>query len=276
MNKRGLKTKEYLVNEILLLKKGDNRLTAKAIREKLVGLHPNSKSIPKERAIYKILERNKDKTISSELDNRWSAGSCLKYGISLEIVLSIHRLLLQSNRFLTIRRARWYSALHPILFPLLEATYPGQLEENQIRLFQISSYYSRAEQITEIDGDDTPDTSDMDNTFFINQDFSLEASLRIWGGLYSQTPEKPTKADDAKPIEQILGDELTAREVKLLDKFIELCASDNFEKAAALADKNKIVSLAERWLALSLRRDIKINKYFSKHSSQKMRKDDEA
>jgi len=276
MNKRGLKTKDYLVNEILLLKKGDNRLTAKDIREKLVELHPNSKSIPKERAIYKILERNKDKTISSELDNRWSVGSCLKYDISLDIVLSVHRQILPYDRFLTIRRARWYSTLYPILFPLLESTYPGQLEENRLRLFQITSYYSRAEQIAEIDGNDSPDTSDLDNTFLINHEFTLLASLNAWDSLYSQTPKKPTKVDDAKPIEQILSDELTAREVKLLDKFIELFASNNFDKAAELASKNNIVPLAERWLALSLRRDIKVNKYFSKRNSSKTRKEGEA
>ena len=68
----------------------------------------------------------------SSLDNPWSLGSCLEKGISADVIVPIQRQCLHYGRFLTTRRARWYSVLHPVLFPLLERAYPEQEEENQI------------------------------------------------------------------------------------------------------------------------------------------------
>lgn len=269
INRRGPKTKENLVNEIILFKKGDNRLTARDIRDELLGLHPGSKSIPKERAIYKILERNKDKILPSDLDNPWSLGSCLKYDISVDAVLPIQRQLLPYGRFLTIRRARWYSKLHAVLSPLLEKAYPQQPSQNQIRLHQIASFYTRTEQIAEINGEAYPDTRALDNTFICNQDFSFKTSLRMWKGLYSQIPEKSSKVTDKKAsalkAEQILGEQMTESQARLLNKFTKLLcayeADDDLEKAITLVKANPdIQPLAERWMALSLRRDIRISR----------------
>ena len=82
--------------------------------------------------------KNKMDSTSRELDNPWSLGSCLKDGIKDDIaadtVLPIQQQLLPYGLFLTIRRARWYSLLHPLLLPLLEKAYPGQTSQNQIRL----------------------------------------------------------------------------------------------------------------------------------------------
>lgn len=267
-NKRGVKTKDHLVAEIILLKKGNNRLAARDIRDLLLGSHPGSKSIPKERAIYKILERNKDKTLPSDLDTPWSLGSCLKYDISVDVVAPIQRQLLTFGRFLTIRRARWYSKLHAVLFPLLEKAYPKQVNQNQIRLHQISSFYTRMEQIAEIDGEVYPDTRALDNTFIFDQDFSIRTILRMWKGLYRQIPKKLSKLTDDKAsalkAEQVLGGQITKSEARLLSKFIKLlCAyedDDYLEKAIIFVEENPdIQPSVEKWMALSLRRDIRIS-----------------
>lgn len=263
--KRGPKTKSHLVNEIIILKKGDNKLSAKDIRGQLLGLHPGSKSIPKERAIYKILERNKEKTLPNDLDNPWSLGSCLEYDISAGIVIPIQRQLLQYSRFLTIRRARWYSVLQPVLLPLIDEAYPEQESDNQWLLFQIASFYTRVEQITEINGEDYPDTQALDNAFIFNQGFSTETIIRMWESLYRQIPEKPSKvtAEKASALkaEQVLAEEMTKDEGRLLNEFIELEAAGDLEKAITLQKANPdIQPFVKKWMALGLRRDIKIGK----------------
>lgn len=199
-------------------------------------------------------------------DSPWSVGCCIKEDISPDVVLPIQQQLLHyDGRFLTIRRARWYSKLYPLLFPLLEKAYPGQPSQNQLRLHQIASFYTRMEQIAEISGEVYPDTRALDNTFFLNQDFSFGTSCRMWQGLYRQIPEKPSKVTDKKAselkAEQILGEEMTDGEVRLLNKFINLMADGDTEKAIIFVEENPgIQSLAEKWMALSLRRDIRISR----------------
>ncbi|MCK4826696.1 hypothetical protein KA005_63755 [bacterium] len=268
-NIRGAKTKDYLVSQIILLKKGDNTLTAGGIRKKLIELHPGSKSVPKERAIYKIIERNKDKIQPSDLDNPWSLGSCRNNDISPDVIIPIQQQLLHYGRFLTIRRACWYSLLHPILFPLLEKAYPEQENQIQVELFQIASYYTRMEQLAEIKGEPL-DTRDLDETFIFNQDFSLKTSLRVWNSLYRHIPQRPSKVMREKAStltpENILGEEMSESEARLLNKFIKsLCAYDtdegDLEKAISIAEKNpEIQPFVKKWMAFSLRRDIKISK----------------
>jgi len=200
------------------------------------------------------------------LDNPWSLGDCLKYDILVDVVIPIQQQLLPYGRFLTIRRARWYSKLHAVLSPLLEKAYPQQPSQNQLRLYQIASYYTRMEQIAEISGKAYLDTRALDNTFFYNQDFSFKTSRRMWEGLYRQIPEKPKVTEKASALkaEQILNKEMTENEARLLNKFIKLqCAYEadegNLEKADIFVEENPDVQpLAEKWMALTLQRDIKI------------------
>jgi len=198
------------------------------------------------------------------LDEPWTIGCCLKYDISPSVVIPIQSHLLQYGRFLTIRRARWYSMLHTILSPLLEKAYPGQLDRALWRFYQIASYYTRIEQVAEINGEDYPNTQLLDNTFILDQDFSPETFSRISNNLYYQGPEKPTKLADqkasAQKAEQVLAGEMTKSEAKLLNEFIELDATD-LEKAITLQKANPdIQPFIDKWRALSLRRDIKISK----------------
>jgi len=203
----------------------------------------------------------------SSLDNPWSLGSCLEKGISADVIVPIQRQCLHYGRFLTTRRARWYSVLHPVLFPLLERAYPEQEEENQIRLLQIASFYTHAEQIAKSKKECYPDTRGLDNTFIFSQDISFSASLREWGELYLRMPEKPAKVKVPEffvsrlKAEEILAKEVGAGEGKLLNKFIGLVCDGDLEKAIALVEKRPgLQPLAEKWLALSLRRDIRITR----------------
>ncbi|MBA7714355.1 hypothetical protein ES703_123377 [subsurface metagenome] len=61
--------------------------------------------------------------------------------------------------------------------------------------------------------------------------------------------------------EEILAKEVGAGEGKLLNKFIGLVCDGDLEKAIALVEKRPgLQPLAEKWLALSLRRDIRITR----------------
>jgi len=254
---RGLKTKDYLVREIILIKKEDNGLSAKEVREELIKRHPGSKSVPKERAIYKIIERNRGKIVPDKLDKPWTMGSCLEYDISADVVVPIQRQLLLRGLFLTIRRARWYSKLHPILCPLLEEHFSGQSVRNQTRLFQIASYYTRTEQIAKINGEDYPDTQALDKTFLIDQDFSIKASRRIWDSLYRSVLEKPSKEMEEKASE-FKGEEMTEDEERLFNRFTKI--EGDLEKELIFIEENpNIEPLVEDKMAFNLRRNIKIS-----------------
>jgi len=211
-----------------------------------------------------VTKLSKAKESLPELDNTWSLGSCLEYDIALDVVMPLQRQLLPCGRFLTIRRARWYSKLYPALSPLLDKYYPGQVSQNQLRLMQIASFYTRAEQIAEINGKAYPDTRTLDNVFIFNQDVSFETTLRAWLEGYLGASEKPTPLVEDVSIERILG-KTTDAEIKLLNKFIGLLASydageADIEKLLAFTKDNpNMQPLIEKWLVLSLRRDIQIS-----------------
>jgi len=80
-------------------------------------------------------------------------------------------------------------------------------------------------------------------------------------------PEKPAKVKVTEffvsrlRAEELLAKEVSAGEDKLLNKFIGLVRDGDLGKAIALVEKRPdLQSLAEKWLALSLRRDIRITK----------------
>ncbi|MFC1907213.1 hypothetical protein ACFLW8_03910 [Chloroflexota bacterium] len=195
----------------------------------------------------------------SKLDAPWSLGSCLEEDISAEVVIPIQHFLSTYGRHLTIRRARWYSMLHPLLLPVLEKSNPGQPKQNLLRLFQISSYYTRLEQIAITKGEPYPDTRYLDDIFLFRQDFSFVTNLRVWEAIYMRTPpERAKELPSPGKIEHLLSESITEHEAGLLNKFIDLlCIQDNLSEAIRLAEENpEIQPLVEEWLPLGLRRDI--------------------
>ena len=62
-------------------------------------------------------------------DSPWSLGAYTPQA-DIQPLLSLQRQLTKHGRYLTIRRARWYAVLYPVLLPLLEQTYPSDLTQN--------------------------------------------------------------------------------------------------------------------------------------------------
>lgn len=252
--RRGLKTKANIRDEIIRLKKETPWYSARDIREELVANHPRAKAIaiPKERAIYKILERNEEKIVPSVLDKPWSLGSSYNLPVEgLKQVISIQKKMLQHGRFLTNRRARWAAILSPMLAPI-----------DDLDLLQIASFYTRLEQLSEIN--DIPlDTSDLDATFLINRDMLKASIIQKWVEIYypriSEEVKKTKKPEvSTKPIELTLTDNqqvVFARFTELLVQSV--IDNDKRSELTSFVIKHpEIQEQAVKWLALSTRRDI--------------------
>ncbi|MBA7638951.1 hypothetical protein ES703_46607 [subsurface metagenome] len=178
---RGPKTKKDIRTDILLLKKNDvdGKLSAKDIREKLLKIHPSSKYIPKERAIYNIIQKNREKVKVDPIDSPWSIGSCEKYNIPADIISTLIEYEQVGQPKFTIRQAKWFAKLKPVVFEMSAAKRPLEdwlsgLTHNpaphkdlRLALLAIIAYqYAAHEQITELEEDKHQDTSDLDFEIF--------------------------------------------------------------------------------------------------------------
>jgi hypothetical protein len=188
---RGPKTKPDIITDILLLKKNDvdGKLSAKDIREKLLKIYKGSKKyIPKERAIYNIIKKNKDKVIISPLDSPWSIGCCEKYNIPADIIPTLIEYEQVGQPKFTIRQARWFARLKPVVYEMSAAKRPLEdslaglsivttegdkigvpAPHNDLRLalLAIIAYqYAAEEQVSELESEQYADTSDSDFTIF--------------------------------------------------------------------------------------------------------------
>ena len=187
---RGPNTKEYIKDDILLLKKNDvdGKLSAKAIRERLKKMHPGSKYIPKERAIYNIIQKNKEKLEFNPIDSPWSIGSCEKYNIPADIIPTLIELEQLGKTKFTIRQARWFARLKPVVFEMSAAKRPLEdalsgvelmrAPENDSRLNLLAiivAIYAGNEQLSELHGELYPDTSHLDSTIFTEGKIGVDA-----------------------------------------------------------------------------------------------------
>jgi len=263
--KRGLNTKKWLKDEIILLKKSDNKLSAREIKVELEeGDHRNSKEVKnlKESTIYYILDTNKDKWVFNDLDSRWTLGSCINSTIPIEAVkyiIPVQRYLKSTGRFLTRRRARWLSILSPTLIPLLEKM-PEDVRI--LRLLQIASLYNRLEQLGEITDD--VDTDGLDEVFIINQDVSNGAIAEQWIKIFRINAYLDTKnSQKQNPVaaEAVIIDKLHLEQKKLFKSFMKQILS--LEDDRGLKDfmtffrKNPEMQNAMlEWMVLNRRRDI--------------------
>ncbi len=187
---RGPNTKEYIKDDILLLKKNDvdGKLSAKAIRERLKKMHPGSKYIPKERAIYNIIQKNKEKLEFNPIDSPWSIGSCEKYNIPADIIPTLIELEQLGKTKFTIRQARWFARLKPVVFEMSAAKRPLEdvlsglalitvpHNDSRLALLTIITYqYAGHEQYSELGGEQYLDTSHLDFTIFTEGVIGAEA-----------------------------------------------------------------------------------------------------
>ena len=187
---RGPKTKKDIRTDILLFKKNDvdGKLSAKDIREKLLKIHPGSKYIPKERAIYNIIQKNKEKLEFNPIDSPWSIGSCEKYNIPADIIPTLIELEQLGQPKFTIRQAKWFAKLKPVVFEMSAAKRPledclsgltlssAPHKDSRLALLAIIAYqYAGYEQISELEDEQHPDTSDLDFTIFTEGKIGADA-----------------------------------------------------------------------------------------------------
>lgn len=179
-------------------------------------------------------------------DRPWSMGAFIPQG-DIEPVFSLQRQLLKHGRYLTTRRARWYSILYPILAPLMEQAYPNDTTQNELRTMQIASFYCRKEQMAEVNGE-LLDTFELDGIFLIGQNVGFEAVLREWVNLFLSGIEQ---LDDSVPVLDI------GENTESLSQFINLLMQSGVEQAIAFVRQHlETKPLAEEWLILSTRQDI--------------------
>lgn len=205
-----------------------------------------------------------------DLDIKWSLGSCKDNEIpaaALPQVVSVHRQLLDhaEDRYLTVRCAVWVARLYPLLNPLLEEAYQGQTEQNNFRLKVIASFYSRKEQVDDINGESPLKTHGLDDLFIVNRDVSFTTVFRKWlevffPGIYEDA--KKSEADvRLKTADHGLG-KLTKKEITLFDQFFGLLIESGTDRQkweetiTFVSARPRLTSLVEKWMALSVRQEI--------------------
>lgn len=187
---RGPNTKEHIKEDILLLKKNDvgGKLSVRAIREQLLKMHPGSKYIPKERAIYNVIQKNKETVIFNPIDSPWSIGSCEKYNIPADIISNLIAFEQLGGHFkFTIRYAKWFARLKPVVFEMSAAKRPLEDALSGVKLMRapendsrlnllaiITLQYAGHEQLSELRGELYPDTSHLDTTIFTKGDIGAD------------------------------------------------------------------------------------------------------
>ena len=244
--KRMLPAIKFLINEMAIEQREKGRETlADELIDAIIRLFPKEKPPTWETVIKMISHARNHET--APMDKPWSVASCELPYQAIERIVSIQRMLLGCGRYLTIRRASWIAKLTPLI--------PNA---DDLTLLQIASFYSRKEQIAEIAGDDYPDTTDLDQVFIINGDTSFESILRQWLRVYLPGIVDDLKDQGAYPkpnMKETLG--LTVQQKTLLSEFTDLLFSGEWGAIQNFILKHpEIHPIAQRWLVLSVRRDI--------------------
>lgn len=177
------------------------------------------------------------------IDLPWTIGSCVKYGIPADVIPllieeqklnsgeQLHLILSQYDKEyeetvdprLTVRQAIWFARLYSSIERLIDSAEPDASPLQRLGYHSfIAEHYAKRERISQVLGEDHPDTSDLDKLYF----FSVKLDITE-GWLRSHFPEKYNKAQqDLKnfaPLtkevcESVLG-ELTIEEVDLFNEW---------------------------------------------------------
>lgn len=169
--------KRKIRDEVLLIRQSEPGISARGIRIKLAKLHPDSKYIPKERAIQKHIQKHQDvldKASPSELDKPWSIGCFEKFNIPGHIAPILLQIKLWRSDPLTIREARWAVALYDIAREkMYHHDYKNKEHaEDQFRAnFDIIiSVYAFHERMAELKGESYLDTTKLDSDYFLREE----------------------------------------------------------------------------------------------------------
>ena len=128
------------------------------------------------------------------VDSPWSIGSCENFNIPAEIVpiLIMEQQTFVDNKeetkafaemarwardpvlpVLTIRKAQWFGILYPMVNALIERKYDYlDFGERQACLSMLVDQYSKRAQVADVMDNPTPNTSDLDEMYFIKEDLS--------------------------------------------------------------------------------------------------------
>lgn len=165
-------------------------------------------------------------------DKEWSMGVTRYYPVplgALDCVTTLQRLFHAEGKWLTVRRAQWIAALHPVLWPLLK--------DHPLRLAQIAAFYSRREQIAEVNNSYL-DTTDLDKVFLEARDVSAAAVTWVWPDFYG--------AHQVEPF---------GWETGLLLDFVKLLLETGAKEAIAFADAHpEVWPEAESWMVFQTRK----------------------
>ena len=197
---------------------------------------------------YQNIKTEMDLT-SNELDSLWYIGACLKYQIPSDIVpilIEEQRRLLEnrdrpiiadtrpvSRRILTIRQARWFALLQPLIVPLAKEQYPDNPLRQHACLAIYARWYAHTERISELMKQPYPDTSHID-TLLLNGDLSEEAlsdGIMEYCGVNKYKEQRAKEMSEwqgytKEQYEKVLG-ELNDAQVSLLNEWVRVIGSDS-------------------------------------------------
>ena len=172
----------------------------------------------------------------SELERPWSVGACSQYNIPADIVPVLIKVKQSRAREmkdldlpvikLTIREARWFARLRPIVEALTKMRYPFDVEESLRYLQYVVTLYAEKEQVSEILNEQYPDTSKLDEILLVNEDLSHEALDEAWWILRSDEQRKDivkvlewSRKSKISETETRLGRHLTDSEADLINNY---------------------------------------------------------
>jgi len=157
----------------------------------------------------------------SELERPWSIGTCSQYNIPADIVpllIKVRQSRIREMkdidlppRKLTIRQARWFARLQPVVEALVKTVYPFDVDKTLRYLEEVVAFYEEKEQVSEILNEQYPDTSKLDEMLFVNEDLSFDTLNEAWWSL--RTDER--KKDIFRVLERIRKSTITEQESKL-------------------------------------------------------------
>lgn len=143
-----------------------------ALRENLESQGLFQKNIPGDDAVIKRITKLKkevDAHPPSELDTPFTTWACLKYNIPLTpALLEAWAFYLDASESFTIRQARWFTLLYPVLEPILKAKCPREIPAHCVAV--IAQKYRNHELIAEVAGGHHSATSWLDKHYLIDGD----------------------------------------------------------------------------------------------------------
>jgi hypothetical protein len=184
-----------------------------------------------------IHERDRKGELSLPADESWTIGSTLNAGIpndKIMYLVEIQKIVKMLGQDITIRQAKWFGQLYPMIKTLIQSSKINILEifaalalyhdikitDDQAKaiyeissnlekadmqsrqyfmemlwLFLIGIQYAKQDQINELLHNPYPNTSELDNLYFVKADVSSEALLDgLW--IVYATPEQKKQKDE--------------------------------------------------------------------------------